>query len=37
VDEVVEKDDGSYEKMFDKWLLFKKIGAAGWIISETPV
>jgi len=21
----------------DKWLLFKRIGAAGWIISETPL
>jgi hypothetical protein len=27
----------SYGEMEYKWLLFKWIGAAGWIISETPV
>jgi hypothetical protein len=32
-----EKIGGSYEEMGYKWLLFKWIGPAGWIISETPV
>jgi hypothetical protein len=31
------KDDGSYGMILRKLLIFKRIDAAGWIISETPV